>query len=104
MVGMGTPSSLKGDLSGHLRLEIQTIPQETLSELPKYTTVTTRSKQKLVLSIPSERVRDVVEWTVNMQETGKIEEFSLSAVTLEDAYFHIIGQQKEEPDEKGETA
>lgn len=91
LVGLGTPASLKGDFHNKLRLELSLHSGNEVIDYPSYTNVVSRTKHRVILSLLRDHVTEVVEWTTNLQASGIIEEFSLSAATLEDAYFHYIG-------------
>ncbi|MEI3599569.1 MULTISPECIES: hypothetical protein, partial [unclassified Oceanobacillus] len=58
---------------------------------PSYVSMISHDKQKVILSLSKEHSKELMDWVFSLQEANKIEEFSLSAATLEDAYSSIIG-------------
>lgn len=95
LIALGTPSSLKMDLNDKLRIELSHGLHDKITHYPEYVSLLTDVRQNKILSIPQEMAKEGLEWVTDLQENGKIDEFSLSAFTLEDAYLHVVGNSKE---------
>lgn len=91
LVGVGTPASLKGAFNKKLRLELTLYRKDENLIYPDYVSIISHTKQKITLSLAKEHSKELMDWVFSLQESNKIEEFSLSATTLEDAYLNIIG-------------
>jgi|SRR5690625_2745328 len=93
LVDIGTPAQLKGTFKQKLRLEL-TLNDSVLSLIyPDFMSIIKEQKQRVILSLPKDKSEYAMNWVISLQEANTIEEFSLSASTLEDAYASIIGHQ-----------
>lgn len=90
VVAAGTPADLTADLTDHLTLELALAGPTSppAYALPLHATATRAS-----FAIPAERAIDVVEWAHSRQAAGGIDQYSLSAPSLEDAYIRIVGHE-----------
>lgn len=91
LVEVGTPASLKGAFNKKLRLELTLYRKDEDLNYPSYVSVISHNKQKVILSLSKKHSKELMDWVFSLQESNKIEEFSLSPATLEDAYSSIIG-------------
>lgn len=94
MLVSGTPYKLKADFAGNLRLQLVVNSEYSIPYLPKFANVTTHNGSRVLLSIPNHFVGEAVQWAEQLRSSEIIEEYSLSPVTLEDAYFHWINPQR----------
>lgn len=90
IIGIGAPASLKGEFNKRLRLELTLHRENNALELPSYVHKIQQTKQKITMSLPVTHSKEVIHWVFTLQKQQKIEEFSLSAATLEDAYITMI--------------
>lgn len=100
----GTPTELRGrdDL---LRLELQRVPDARGDEpraAPADVSVLRRATvgRRELLSIPQDAAPAAVEWAAALRDAGRIEQFSLSPSTLEDAYLALTGDGASGHDER----
>ncbi|MFB1052010.1 ABC transporter ATP-binding protein [Paraliobacillus sp. JSM ZJ581] len=93
VVVSGKSSELKKDLAGNFRLQLVIQPTDPLPDFPDYITVTTRRGSRLLTSVPERFVSDAVQWAEYLRHSEMIEEYTLSPMTLEDAYFKWISPQ-----------
>lgn len=91
LVGLGTPASLKGDYNQRLRLDLTLHNRKEQIVYPDYVSVINHTKQKVTLSLPKECSKEIMDWVFSLEESKIVDEFTLSAATLEDAYLSIIG-------------
>lgn len=95
IIGFGTPAQLKANFKGKLRLELAISKENNVISLPDYATLVQQTKHKMALSIPKDYSQEIIEWVNQLQLSGKIDEFSLSPATLEDAYLKIIEEKEQ---------
>lgn len=96
LVGIGTPASLKGRFNERLRLELTLHDTEENLIYPDYMSIISKHKQKIILSLKKIHSEELMDWVYYLQKSNKIEEFSISTTTLEDAYLSIIGDEEKE--------
>ncbi|OEH94418.1 ABC transporter ATP-binding protein [Bacillus solimangrovi] len=94
VLASGTPSQLKRDLEGNLRLQLVIQPEHSIPPIPDFANITMHSGARVFLSIPQAFVSEAVQWVEHLRLTNEIEEYTLSPITLEDAYFKWIKPQE----------
>ncbi|MFN8186565.1 MAG: ABC transporter ATP-binding protein [Gaiellales bacterium] len=92
IVAEGTPSSLKGQDRGRLRLQLMLAPGSDTPELPAYVEHHTRVGHNLMTVIPEELASEGIAWAQRLMGAGAAEEYALGAITLEDVYIRLTGR------------
>lgn len=93
--GIGTPTELKTDENGSMRLELILEPDRDIPELPDFLIQIATSNHRIISRVEQENIHVALEFASGLKTNGVIEEFSLSPTTLEDAYISIIGNVDE---------
>lgn len=92
VVAAGSPAHLGGDHDGHLRLELQLPPGGT-APTPEHTGMTVlrevRTGRRLLLTLPPGQAPAAVAWAAGLRSSGRIDGYTLSPATLEDAYLAL---------------
>ncbi len=95
LIAEGTPSSLKAEDRGRLRLELMLEPGTPTPELPEFVRHDARVGNNLVMVIDEARATAAIEWSQQMMDGGRAEEYALAATTLEDVYIRLTGHTSE---------
>jgi ABC-2 type transport system ATP-binding protein len=96
IVAEGTPSALKVDDRGRLRLQVMLVPGSETPPLPAFVERHTRSGHTLVAVIPEAEASSGVTWAQRLLDEGLAEEYALGATTLEDVYIRLTGHAPED--------
>lgn len=99
VVATGTPSSLKAEDRGRLRLQLMIEPGRPNPQLPDFVLGHSRVGNNLVTVIDEQRATDGIGWAQESMRAGSIEEYALAATTLEDVYIRLTGHTSDEDDE-----
>jgi ABC-2 type transport system ATP-binding protein len=95
LIAEGTPSSLKAADRGRLRLELVLTPRVETPELPPFVRDHSRVGNHLVAVIDEGAAAAGIAWAQQTVASAAAEEYSLGAITLEDAYIRLTDQAKE---------
>jgi len=87
----GTPSSLKSEDRGRLRLQVMLVPKTNTPELPPFVVDHTRVRNTLIAVIPESDAAHGIGWAQELMGLGRAEEYALGATTLEDVYIRLTG-------------
>ena len=87
----GTPADLKAGIGDELRLELVLDPSLDTIERPQFTGPHVVTGNRIVAAVPAEMAGRAANWARDLRRTGRIEEFSLTPATLEDAYVALVG-------------
>ncbi|MGZ5383322.1 MAG: ABC transporter ATP-binding protein [Acidimicrobiia bacterium] len=91
LIAEGTPSALKSEDRGRLRLQLMMVPGRPTPELPDFVQHNTRVGNN-VMNIISEADATVgIGWAQDLMAQGVAEEYALGATTLEDVYIRLTG-------------
>jgi ABC-2 type transport system ATP-binding protein len=88
----GTPADLKSGIADELRLELvmdSDADAEAL-ETPRFTGSLAAVGNRIVATVPTRMAGEAATWAGDLRRSGRIEEFSLSPATLEDAYVALV--------------
>ncbi len=96
VVAEGTPSSLKIDDRGRLRLQVMLAPGMDTPQLPAFVLRHARSSHTLVALIEERDASAGIGWAQGLIEQGVAEEYALGATTLEDVYIRLTGHLVED--------
>jgi ABC-2 type transport system ATP-binding protein len=91
LIAEGTPSSLKADDRGHLRLQIMLLPEAETPELPPWVHHHVRAGHNLITAIDEADAARGIGWATGLISRGAAEEYALGATTLEDVYIRLTG-------------
>ena len=88
----GTPAELKASVSHDLRLELVLEPGVEAPAMPDFLRAPSHAVQRIVGTVPAARAADAAAWAQALHEAGRLEEFALVPVTLEDVYVALVDQ------------
>jgi ABC-2 type transport system ATP-binding protein len=91
LIAEGTPSSLKADDRGHLRLQVMLVPGAETPGLPPWVRHHVRAGHNLITTIDEADAAHGIGWAVELIGCGVAEEYALGATTLEDVYIRLTG-------------
>ncbi|SNS65023.1 ABC-2 type transport system ATP-binding protein [Geodermatophilus saharensis] len=92
VVAEATPSALKGGADADLRVELVLPPGRPAPVLPPCVHDAHHSGPRLVARAPADAADAVGHWLVGQQRTGAVEEWHLGALSLEDVYVRLVGE------------
>lgn len=101
VVASGTPSELRGDQSDRLRLEITAPDRDSVTQLveqvvgnqPAGVEPPVVDGRRAIISIAADTATAALAWAQHEQATGRIDEFQVTPVSLEDVYIRRVGSQ-----------
>jgi len=91
LIAEGTPSSLKADDRGHLRLQVMLRPEAATPVLPPWVRQHVRVGHNLITTIDEADAASGIKWAAELIGRGDAEEYALGATTLEDVYIRLTG-------------
>jgi ABC-2 type transport system ATP-binding protein len=91
LLAEGTPSSLKAEDRGRLRLQVMLAPRAETPELPPFVQHHTRVGHNLLTVIAEAEAAHGIGWAQELIGLGLAEEYALGATTLEDVYIRLTG-------------
>ena len=91
LIAEGTPSSLKADARGRLRLQLMLQPGSGTPDLPPIVETHVRSGNTVVAVIQDGDAAAGIAWAQRQVDSGAAEEYALGATTLEDVYIRLTG-------------
>ena len=92
LLAEGTPSSLKAEDRGHLRLQLMLRPGAADPDLRDFVRRSTRVGNNLVAVIDDTDAARAIGWAEELIGYGLAEEYALGATSLEDAYIRLTGR------------
>ena len=91
IVAEGTPSSLKAEDRGRLRLQVMLVPGSDTPATPPWLSSAVRVGNSLVTALDEGCAGQGIAWAQGLVDAGTAEEYALGASTLEDAYIRLTG-------------
>lgn len=91
LLAEGTPSSLKAEDRGRMRLQVMMVPGVDDPIEPDFIQSATRVGNNLATVINEGDVAPAIEWARGLIDTGQAEEYAVGATSLEDAYIRLTG-------------
>jgi ABC-2 type transport system ATP-binding protein len=91
IIASGTPSSLKLEDRGRLRLQLMLTPGVDAPEMPDLIVTHTRVGHQLLTVIGESDAAAGIAWAQQLVSSGVAEEYALAATTLEDVYIRLTG-------------
>ena len=92
LVAQGTPSSLKSEDRGCMRMLVMLVPGAPDPVEPGFVTSSTRVGHNLATVIAEQDVGKAIEWARGLVTSGQAEEYALGATSLEDVYIRLTGE------------
>lgn len=99
LIAEGTPSSLKAEDRGRLRLQLMMVPGLRTPELPDFVQRHTRVGNNVMNVISEADATIGIAWAQDLITRGLAEEYALAATTLEDVYIRLTGHTSADGDE-----
>ncbi len=93
LIAEGTPSSLKSDDRGSLRLQLMLPPGSETPPLPRYIGENVRVGNNVVGVIKETYAAEGIAWAQGLMAEGTADEYALGATTLEDVYVRLTGER-----------
>ena len=91
LIAEGTPSSLKAEDRGKLRLQLMMVPGRPTPELPDFVEHHTRVGNNVMNVISEANATVGITWAQDLMSRDMAEEYALAATTLEDVYIRLTG-------------
>jgi ABC-2 type transport system ATP-binding protein len=91
LIAEGTPSSLKAEDRGHLRLQVMLVPEAATPPLPPWIGQPVRVGHNLITTIDEADAARGISWATDLIGAAVAEEYALGATTLEDVYIRLTG-------------
>jgi ABC-2 type transport system ATP-binding protein len=98
LIAEGTPSSLKADDRGHLRLQVMLRPEAATPPLPSWVRQPVRVGHNLITVIDEADAASGIAWAAHLISRDVAEEYALGATTLEDVYIRLTGHTSADED------
>jgi ABC-2 type transport system ATP-binding protein len=89
LIAQGTPSSVKAECRGRMRLLVMLAPGTADPEMPKFVRDAHRVGNRVAIRINEHDVSASIEWAQLLMAQGVAEEYALGATSLEDAYIKL---------------
>ena len=96
LVAEGTPSSLKAECRGRMRLLVMMFPGAPDPIVPNFGRSSTRVANRLIVSLNEPDAARSIDWAQGLMAQGLAEEYGLGATSLEDAYIRLTGKAQQE--------
>jgi len=96
LIAEGTPSAMKANDRGSLRLQLMIAPGRDAPPLPPFVRRSTLVGHNLMTVIDDADAQAGIRWAQDAIKGGEAEEYALSATSLEDAYIQLTGHDSEE--------
>jgi ABC-2 type transport system ATP-binding protein len=91
LIASGTPSSLKTNDRGHVRLQLMLSPGVETPPLPEFVIRDLRAGNNLITVIEERAAAAGIAWARDQMAAGIADEYALGAITLEDVYVRLTG-------------
>jgi ABC-2 type transport system ATP-binding protein len=92
VVAEGTPTELKARVASDLRLEIVLEPGTEQPTMPEFVTSSTVIGSRILARLPADRATAALAWIEELKSRKCIDEFGMTAATLEDVYVELVGK------------
>lgn len=108
VVASGTPAQLRGPQDRDLRLDLQLPPGGSDPTAEEDVPVTVRRRvragRRLLLTVTTDEAAAAVTWATGLRERGRIDDFALGPVTLEDTYLALTADRRGEGADLGHSS
>jgi ABC-2 type transport system ATP-binding protein len=92
LIAEGTPSAMKANDHGRLRLQLMIAPGRDAPPLPPFALRSTLVGRNLITVIADGDATTGIKWAEQVIADGAAEEYALSATSLEDAYIDLTSR------------
>lgn len=92
-LAQGNPAEVKSSISNQVRVEVSLASESEQFDVPKMASSSRRIGGRLILSVESDEVPDIIQWARNEVERGTILDYSVSPTTLEDIYVQLTSEK-----------
>jgi len=92
VISEGTPADLKASVADELRLELTLEPGAARPNVPSFASRAIPNGQHILATIPAEAAGAAAAWAEAERRAGRVEEFRLAPVTLEDVYVAVASR------------
>jgi ABC-2 type transport system ATP-binding protein len=99
LIAEGTPSSLKAEDRGRLRLQLMMVPGLPTPPMPDFVEHHTRVGNNVMNIISEADATSGIRWAQDLMAQEVAEEYALAATTLEDVYIRLTGHTSANGDE-----
>jgi ABC-2 type transport system ATP-binding protein len=99
LIAEGTPSSLKAEDRGRLRLQLMMVPGSPTPHVPSFVEHHTRVGNNVMNVINEADATQGIHWAQQLMDQNVAEEYALAATTLEDVYIRLTGHTSDNGDE-----
>ncbi len=96
LIAEGTPSSLKAEDRGRMRLQLMMVPGRPTPVMPRFVESDTRVGNNVIATIDESSAAHAIGWAQELVGIGDAEEYALAATTLEDVYIRLTGHRSAE--------
>ncbi|GBD85143.1 daunorubicin/doxorubicin resistance ATP-binding protein DrrA [bacterium BMS3Abin02] len=96
LIAEGTPSSLKSEDRGRMRLQLMIVPGRETPEMPAFIEDHTRVGNNVMTVLAETDSAHAIGWAQELIGLGIAEEYALAATTLEDVYIRLTGRTSED--------
>ncbi len=96
LIAEGTPSSLKSEDRGRMRLQLMMVPGHATPEMPAFVHHHTRVGNNVMAAISEADSAHAIGWAQELMRLDEAEEYALAATTLEDVYIRMTGHVSED--------
>jgi len=96
LIAEGTPSSLKSEDRGRMRLQLMIVPGRETPEMPLFIEDHTRVGNNVMTVLAETDSAHAIGWAQELIGLGIAEEYALAATTLEDVYIRLTGHTSED--------
>lgn len=108
VVAQGTPSELRGDSADRLRLELVAVDEPTArrlaGELTAAEPAVVRSGRRVTVPVDPPAAAALLAWAQREREAGRVDEFAVTPVSLEDVYIRLVGAEHSQTEEGDRAA
>lgn len=107
VVAQGTPTSLRGDQGSQLRFELVAVSEAAAHELAREATgaePAVVAGRRTMIPIDPQDCPAALEWAQELQRAGRIDEFSVNPISLEDIYIRLVGPDSGDLTEEADDA
>lgn len=94
VVAMDTPAGLRGDHGDHLRFELTAVSEHVARELAAEVTsagTAVAVGRRTMVPIDPDDCPEMLGWAQQLQRSGRIDEFAVNPISLEDIYIRLVG-------------
>ncbi len=101
LIAEGTPSSLKADDRGRMRVQLMMAPGRATPEMPAFVHGHIRVGNNVVATIDESDAAHAIGWARQIVADDEAEEYALAATTLEDVYIRLTGHRSADGPDAG---